>query len=44
MFTYMQDEILIPFLFSPYKRDAHQLKTLCWQAPNTGHVKDNKKT
>ena len=28
----MQDEILIPFLFRPYKRDVHHLKTLCWQA------------
>ena len=42
MLTYMQDEILISFLFNPYKRDAHHL-TLCWQAANTGHVKDNKK-
>lgn len=43
MLTSMQDEILIPFLFRPYKRDVHHLKTLCWQAADTGLVKDNKK-
>ena len=43
MLTYMHDEILISFLFSPYKRDAHHLRTLCWQAADIGLVKVNKK-
>ena len=43
MLTFMQDEIFTPFLFSPYKRNEHHLKTLCWQVADTGHVEYNKK-
>ena len=42
MLTYMQDETLIPFLFSSYKRDVNHFKMLRWQAADTGLVKDNK--